>query len=124
MSFCRKVSAAFTTTAGGAATVYTDDVVTGRILSVRYEYADADTGADITITTEDTGQAVLTLTNAGTSTVQKQPRQATHDVTGGAETYDATEPVNDYIWAVNERLKVVVAQGGNTKTGTLVFIVG
>lgn len=116
MSFCRKVSATFTTDGSGNATVYTD-AVNGRILSVIYTYGDAATGADITISTETTAQTVLTVTNAGTASTQWQPRLDQHDNVAAAQGY--TEA-----WAVDERVKVVVAQGGDTKTGTITVIVG
>jgi hypothetical protein len=118
----RKVVIEFTTDASGDATVYTDAIV-GRIHSILYDPGDVATGADLTITTETTEQAVLTITNAGTSAVRWSPRLPTHDLAGAAETYDGTEPVNDSIVAVDERIKIVVDEGGNAKTGTVTVIV-
>lgn len=124
MSFCRKVSVTATTNASGAATVYTD-VVNGRILSVLFNDTDIDAGGDATITTETTGQAVLTLTNFGGSDGQWQPRQATHATDSSASLYAASgEPVEDHIWAVDERIKIVIASGGNVKSGVFTVIVG
>lgn len=122
MSFIRSVTKAFTTDASGAATVYTD-AINGRVLSVIFTNTDAASTSDFTITTEDTAQAVLTLTNQNGSG-KWQPRQATHDTSGAAETYDATEAVNDYVFVADERIKIVVAQGGDTKTGTFTILYG
>lgn len=128
MSFCYQWDVDFTTTAGGAATVYTDEPVIGRLLEVRYDYGDAATGADITITGEESGKALLTITNAGTSDVSWQPRQGIHTIAetgaGTVLTYDGTRPIYEPIWIANERIKVVVASGGATKSGQLEFIIG
>lgn len=125
---CKSYDAAFTTTAGGAATVYSGGRVNGRVLEVRYTYGDAATGADFTITGNDSGKAVLTITNAGTSSVTWQPRQVVHPVAntgaGTALTFDGTNEIYDYICLADEEIKVVVAAGGATKSGTLTFIVG
>lgn len=116
-----------TTSAGGAATVYTDNPVTGRVLQVRYRpdaTSPLDTGADLTITTDVTGVAIATLTDIGTSAFTRVPRQATHGVTGTALVYAATDPVAEPVAVAGERIKVVVAQGGNAKLGTLSFWIG
>lgn len=117
MSFIQRHTVAFTTTAGGAATVYSP-AVTGQIQSIRYVYDDADTGADFTITAESTGQTIITVTNAGTSTVQWQPRQAIHDAAAAAVAGEY-----DKIALADERIKIVVAQGGATKSGTFEILV-
>lgn len=125
MSFARSYDIAFTTDGSGDATAYSGEKVNGRILEVRYTYGDADTGADFTITGRTSGRAVLTVTNAGTSDAVWAPRQPTHDTSAAASLYAAAgEPVEDYIWLVDEEIKLVVASGGATKAGTLTFIVG
>ena len=113
MSFVTRSTVPFTTSAGGDATVYTP-VVNGGVHTIRYVYVDAATGADFVVTTEVTNQPILTVTNAGTSSTQWQPRQAIHDAAAAAITGQY-----DYVSVVNERIKVVIAQGGDTKTGTL-----
>lgn len=133
MSYARSVAVAVTTDASGDVTAYSAPV-NGRILTVVYTphaSTPLDTGADVTVTTEDTAQSVWAESNIGTSALSRAPRQATHATDGTASLYaGAGEPVEDYIWAAGdngpsgERIKVVVAQGGNAKSGTFTFIVG
>lgn len=107
-----------TTTAGGAATVYSAPL-TGLLHALTYAPGTLDTGADLTITDEATGAALLTVSNAGTSGVTWMPRGATVDTSNAASLYAAGgEPVEDRLPVVG-RVKCVVAQGGNAKTGTL-----
>lgn len=123
MSNLRRETVTITTDASGDGTGYTG-TVTGTIRSIRYVKTDYATGVDMTITGETTGIAIVTLTNYDASgTVY--PRAATHDTTGAASLYAAGgTAVNDHIPVVNERVKIVVAQGGNAKTGTFYVTVG
>jgi hypothetical protein len=118
---------AITTDSGGAATAYTQMPVTGLVEWLRYHPDGTnplDTGADLVITGESSGIAIATLGNIGTSAFTKAPRQPTHDVAAGAAiTYDGTHAVNEKIALSGERIKVAVAQGGNTLSGTLEFAV-
>jgi len=117
-----------TVNASGAATVYTALPVTGRVLQLVYVPDGTnplDTGADLTITGEDSGVAIATLTDSGTSAFTKVPRQATHGVTGSAALYAAAgQGVLEPVIVAGERIKVVVAQGGVSKTGTLHVYLG
>lgn len=117
-----------TVNASGDATVYTTLPVTGRVLQLRYvphASTPLDTNADVTVTGETTGVAIATLTNIGTSAFTTVPRQATHDVTGAALVYIAAgQPVTEPVYLAGERIKVVVAQGGASKIGTLHVAVG
>lgn len=123
MAYPRKVSKSFTTTAGGAATEYTE-AIRGKLIEVIFTDGSTDAGADFTITTEDSGQAILTLTNAGAANGKWRPRQKISDATGADISYEATDAkdVHEPIRIANERIKIVVAQGGNAKTGTFAFI--
>lgn len=128
MAYAKSYALAFTTAADGSATVRSGFPVNGRIQEVTYTYDDADTGADFTVTGNTTGRAVLTITNAGTSTVTWKPREVVHPIAntgaGAALTYDGTNEIYDSFWLVDEEIKLVVASGGNAKSGTLTFIVG
>lgn len=104
-----------TTTASGAGTAYSA-TVDGRILAIKYDGGMAS-GADLTITTEDSAQAVLTKENAGTSSVTYTPRAAMNKVADGAAVSFYTP-----VYACMERLKIVVAQGGNVDTGEFTII--
>lgn len=114
------------TVADAAATAYTSAPVTGRVLQLRYVPGSAplDTNADLTITGEVTGVAIATLSNIGTSAFTRVPRQATHGVTGAALVYGASDAVAEPIYLAGERIKVVVADGGTAKAGTLYITVG
>lgn len=117
MSFINRQSVAVTTDGSGNFTGYSA-AVQGVCWSVTYVPAASnalDTGADITITEEDTGKPIITITNIGTSTVEKFPRAATCDTSGVAITGGV-----DLI-PVFGRIKVVVANGASTKSGTLYF---
>ena len=115
---------AVTTDASGNSTDYTTNIVNGRILSVKYTKTDFADTVDFTITTEGTAQNVWVEANV-TDTKTVAPRQATHSTSGVASLYAGSgEPVEDCVVAVNERIKIVVAAGGDTKSGTFDIIVG
>lgn len=120
-------SVALISDASGNQTTYTN-VVNGRILAIRYVPDGTNplaTGADFTITGETTGIPIITITNIGTSAVSFAPRMPTCGLTGTASLYAAGGlGVEDVIPIANERIKIVMAQGGNVLQGTLHFIVG
>lgn len=97
----------------GTATVYSGEI-NGRIIALLYQPGTIATGADMTFTGETTGQAILTVTNAGTSNLFLYPRTPVVGATNSAITDS---------WSCfclpSERLKLAVAEGGNSKTGYL-----
>src|SRR5262245_26973212 len=99
-------------------------VVTGRVLGLRLDVVDLDSGADLTITGETTGTPILTITNQGGSDASYYPRVQVHGPTGTGLTYDGTRTVNEPPVLAGERIKVVVAQGGNVKSATLHVLIG
>ena len=127
--YAQRIRIAPTTDASGDVTAFSTEVITGRVLAMIYTpdgTAPLATGADITVTGDRSAQAVLTKANIGTSAFTSAPRQATHlNTDGTAALYAAAgSPVLDHITLVEERIKLVVAQGGDTKTGTFDFIIG
>lgn len=125
-----------TTDASGDGTGYIDGV-NGRIFSIHYtvtstpflEPASPTNGFDFTITTETTLQNLWVEAGiTGAKTVA--PRLSVSDLVGAATHYndDGDEPVVDYVIAAGaanaERVKIVVANGGNTLTGTFRVIWG
>lgn len=116
-----------TTDSDGAATGYTDVPVNGFIHSIRYipdGSSPLDTNADVDITGEATGIVVLDDDNIGTSAYTVMPRFATTDQTNTASLYaSGGEPVEDRVGIANERLKVVIASGGDTLTGVFHILV-
>jgi len=106
-----------TTAADGSATAYSD-VLSGRLSQIRYVKTDFADGVDFTITAEATGETLWTDTNINASETVA-PRQPTHDTAGAASLYGlAGEPVEDKIVLAADRVKIVIASGGDTKSGT------
>lgn len=122
MGYAERHTVAITTDASGDFTGYTD-VVSGRISAIVFTDTNLDATADITMTGEDTGQTIWSESNVnGNKTVA--PRQPTHGTDGSASLYaGAGEPVEDHIIVAKERIKVVIAQGGNVKMGQVVIVV-
>lgn len=123
----QRIPIAVLTDGSGAFTGYSD-VVEGRILQVRYVpdgSTPLDTGADVTITGEQSGVSILAQSNIGTSAYAVAPRQATHDQAAAASLYAGSgEPVETEIVVGQERIKLVIAQGGAAKAGTFHIYVG
>lgn len=113
------VSATITTDAAGDATVYItvgiNRKLSGRVHAIKYEPGTIVTGADLTITGETTAVPILVKANAGTSDVWYYPRVIPNKNTDGSAFTDVAADIH----VVDERIKVVVAQGGDTKTGTI-----
>ncbi len=121
MSFANRISVAVTTDASGDATAYTP-VVTGKLSQIRYVKTDFANGVDFTITAEATGETLWAQSDVNASATVA-PRQATHSTAGVAALYaGGGSAVLDKIALANDRIKIVVAQGGNAKSGTLHFI--
>lgn len=115
-------SVSLTTDASGAVIGYTPNV-TGRILGIHYAKVDFADGVDLAITLENTGEAILTLTNQNVSGTF-YPRVPVQDAAGADATLDGTVKMREPVVAVNDRVKIVVAAGGNTKSGVVHVIVG
>ena len=121
--YVKRHKVAITTAADGTATGYTP-LLMGRILSIQYVKTDFADTADFAITAEDTGQGLWTEENV-TASAQVAPRQPTHDNAGAASLYAAGgEPVEDCYYLADERVKIAIAQGGDTKSGTFYVTVG
>ncbi len=123
----RRVAVTVTTAADGTATAYLPtadgDSFSGRLSHIVYTKTDYATGVDFTITAEGTGDGIWTETNVD-ATATRAPRQATHDNVGVASLYAAAgEPVEDYIVLAQDRIKIVLASGGNAKTGKFEAVV-
>jgi hypothetical protein len=99
--------------------VYVEGPLRGRVHAIKYAPGTLDTGADLTITGETTGVPILVKSNAGTSTVWYYPRVIPNKNTDGSAFTDLAADIH----VLNERIKVVVAQGGATKTGTITVYV-
>jgi len=128
MSYIQRYDFTLDVNASGAGTVYSADVVRGDLRYITYTPDGTnplDTGADLTITGEVTGIALLTVTNIGTVAASWAPRIATCGLTTTASLYaSGGTAVQDQIALAGERIKVVVAQGGASKTGLLSIFAG
>lgn len=115
-----------TTAADGTATAFSP-VLKGSILTIIYTKDGAtpfDNGVDFTITAESSGQNLWTQLNVNASATVA-PRQPTHAPDGSALLYAAGgTPVSAPIAVAAERVKIAIAQGGNTKLGHFTVIVG
>lgn len=123
MAFPRVFSVALETSTGGAVTAYTPHVH-GEIVNLIYVKTDFVNGVDFVITTEKTLQTVWAEDSVDAAKTVS-PRQATHGTDGIAATYDDVggNAVNGPVYAVVERIKIVIANGGSVKTGVIKVIV-
>lgn len=120
----QRIPIRMTTESDGSGTFYSDQKVNGRILQLQYVKTDFADGSTMTITGESSGLPILAESAINASAV-RAPRQPTHSTAGAASLYAVGgEPVEDYIYVVDERLKCVVASGGNAKTGVWWVYVG
>lgn len=118
----QRVQVPITTAADGSATAFSPRV-SGKIHAVHYLKTDFADGVDFTVTAEATGETIWAETNVNAAAV-RYPRAATHSTAGVASLYAAGgTAVQAPVALGNDRIKVVIAQGGNVKTGTLVFLV-
>ncbi|MFZ4605163.1 MAG: hypothetical protein ACOYM5_02795 [Caulobacter sp.] len=118
----RRFPVTVTVDASGDATAYTP-YLSGRLSSIHYVKTDYADTADFTITSEATGETLWTEANV-TATKHCRPRGATHSNAGVAALYAAAgTAVNDKISLGRDRVKIVVAQGGVSKTGTFYVVV-
>lgn len=114
----RRFVSSITTDGSGDAEVYTPKLY-GRLVSIRYVKTDFADGVDFVVTLETTGETVWSEEDVNAS-VTRYPRAPTHSTAGAAALYAALgEAVNDRIGIGGDRVKIVVASGGDTKTGAL-----
>jgi|SRR3990167_1970786 len=124
MSFATRQSVTVTTIADGSATAYSG-IVTGKLSQIRYVKDDTTPytdGVDFVVTAETTGEILWDEDNVNADAT-RAPRQATHDTLGVAALFAAAgQAVLDKIALANDRVKIVIAAGGDTKTGTFYLI--
>lgn len=122
MGYAERHVVTITTAADGSGTGYTP-VLSGELVQIDYVKADYDNGVDFTITSEATGHVLWQEDNVNASAT-RAPRQATHSTAGVAALYAAAgTAVLAPIVLANDRVKIVIAQGGNVKAGTFHVVV-
>ncbi|HRP26035.1 hypothetical protein, partial [Thauera sp.] len=111
-----------TVDADGDAEVYTPKIF-GHLVSVRYVKTDFADGVDFVVTNETTGETVWSE-EAVNASASRYPRAATHTTAGAASLYaSGGTAVQGRIAIGGDRLKIVVADGGVSKSGTLHFLI-
>jgi hypothetical protein len=118
---------ALTTNGSGAATGYTP-TCSGLVRAIAYvphATTPLDTNADIVVTGNTTGVAILTKANIGLSATSWHPRVGVCAVADGAALLYASggTAVADLVPVADEAIKIVVAQGDSGKSGTFYFFV-
>ena len=122
MSYAERHAVLVTTDGSGDATVYSP-VLTGKLSQIRYVKTDFTDGVDVTITAEATGETLWTQLDVNAS-VTVAPRQATHSTAGVAALYAAGgSAVLGKIALAKDRVKIVIANGGASKTGVFHIII-
>jgi hypothetical protein len=126
----QRVTTTILTDASGNATVYLGSKLRGFLHMLVYRPGTLDTGTDLTITAEESvpanppagytapaGKPILTKVNLGTGNSFLYPRALPTNANS------ATGPLgtvpSERIPLLNDRIKVVVAGGGNALTGTI-----
>ncbi|TJV70334.1 MAG: hypothetical protein E5X76_20075 [Mesorhizobium sp.] len=118
----RRYKVAITTAADGSATAYTPRL-SGKVHSIQYVKTDFANGVGFTVTSEATGESIWAEAAVNASAV-RYPRAPTHSQAGAAALYAAGgTAVQDKIGLGNDRVKIVVAAGGNAKSGTVHVLV-
>lgn len=121
----RRFKLTVTTDGAGAATAYSPRLA-GKVHSIHYVkdgvtgYTD---GVDFAITSEATGESLWSESNVNASTV-RYPRAATHSPAGVASLFAAGgTAVQDKPAIANDRVKIVLAQGGASKVGAFHLLI-
>jgi hypothetical protein len=121
-----KQTFSFTTDASGDATSgqstsTAQASIFGKLVAIDYLPGNTDTGATVTVTcVGDITKALLTKASAGTANTRFYPRDLVNGVADGAALTgtsggDRTQPL------LTGKIKVVIASGGDTKTGSVVI---
>lgn len=109
-----------TTNGSGDATEHSVSIngILDRIIYQKTDFAD---GVDFAITLDETGETLWTEENVNASAV-RAPRQPVHGTDGVAALYaTGGKPVNDLI-SIMGKVKIVISNGGDTKSGTFQIV--
>jgi hypothetical protein len=118
----RRITVPVTTAADGSATAYSESL-SGLLSQVRYVKTDFANGSTFTITLEATGETLWSESNVNADAT-RAPRQPTHSTAGAAALFAAGgTAVNEPIAIAQDRIKIVIASGGNVKSGTFHFLI-
>lgn len=116
----RRYSVVVPVDAAGAATAYSPKV-SGKVCQIIYTKSTYADGVDFTITAEETGETIWTESDVN-ATAFRSPRAATATTAGVAALYAASGAVNTKLSLDTDRIKIVIAAGGVSMTGTFTFV--
>ena len=118
----RRFVHAVTTASDGSYTGYSP-YLSGKIQSIHYLKTNFTDGVDFTITAEATGETIWTEANVNAAKACF-PRAATHSTAGVASLYAAAgTAVQAPVALGRDRVKIVIASGGNATTGAFHIVV-
>ncbi len=118
----RRFTLRITTDDSGDAEVLTQRLF-GHLVSIHYVKDDFDDGVDFVVTNDRSGETIWSEESVNASAT-RYPRAATHTTAGAAALYDTGgEGVLAPIAIGGDRLKVVVADGGDTNSGTVHILI-
>lgn len=121
MSSKQKLRVDIVTAADGSATGYFP-AMWGHISAIHYVKTSFDNGVSFAITGEDTGETIWAESAVNASAI-RAPRQQVHSAAGVPALYAAGgSAVLDKITLAGDRVKVVIAGGGNAKVGSFYLI--
>ena len=124
MSYIQRYVVTVTTDEEGDGIGYTP-AVTGKVSAIHYvkdtsnAYSD---GVNVLVKSEATDETILEIGNVDRS-ASFAPRRATHTTDGGWAYYTPSNMVLDSICLANDRIKIAVSNGGDTKTGTFHVVI-
>lgn len=120
--YAERHTVSLTTAADGSATGYTP-VVSGRVMSLHYVKSDFADTVDFDVTVDATGEVLLDKDNI-TASASFYPRKQVTDPTGTAATMDGTRALLEPVFVAQDRIKVAVANAGDTKSGSVIVVIG
>lgn len=121
MSYAMRLSVTAAVDGAGDGTFYVP-VTYGAIMMIQYVKTDYADGVDFTITVDSTGEALWAELNVNAAKIV-YPRADVQDLVGADALYAATFNRVEPVYMVNDRVKIVVANGGVSKTGSFTVVV-
>lgn len=126
MSFFKTQALSVVTSASSAYSGSTPEV-NGRLMEVRFDSTALNSTGVLTVSCTATGETFLTCTISTANTWVKRPRLGTVTSTGGSIVYSTggmLHAVSEPPILVDQKIKLAIADGGASKTGTVTFVIG
>ena len=113
-----RIRTTVTTAADGSATAYVGTGLNGCVASITYTKTDYAAGVDFAITVESTGESLWTQNDVNASATVYPVQKGNLGGTGTASTITEVP-----MFVANDRVKIVIASGGNAKVGTFDVVI-